>query len=122
MMVWFVKLMGIILVVFGAIYFVKPNAIKKSVRFWVKDKRIYFGAILNLLIGVIFLVTASKCTIPWIVVIVGIWSLLKGILAFALGPKKINFIVEKLTEGSVKTLRIFAVIALILGTLLIYSA
>jgi len=121
-MVWFVKLMGIILVVFGAIYFVKPNAIKKSVRFWVKDKRIYFGAILNLLIGVIFLVTASKCTIPWIVVIVGIWSLLKGILAFALGPKKINFIVEKLTEGSVKTLRIFAVIALILGTLLIYSA
>lgn len=121
-MVGIVKLVGILVVVMGAIFLVKPATIKKITRFWLKDKRLYVGAVLNIFIGIILLVTASKCAIPWIVVIIGIWSLLKGMLLFVMGPKKISSLLDGLVQKPVNTLRIFAVIALCVGVLIIYAA
>jgi len=121
-MVGLVKLMGIVMVALGAIYLVKPATMKKYIHFWLKGKRIYFGGILNLLIGIIFLAAASQCILSWFVTILGILSLIKGILIFAFGLKKITAMAEGLTKRSVKILRIFAFIALVAGIVLIYSA
>lgn len=121
-MVALVKLVGILVVVMGAIYFVKPDVVKKVMHFWMKDNRLYLAGVLNVLVGIIFLLSASVCLIPWIVVIFGVLSLIKGILAFALGPKKVASFADQIVKKPVKTLRVFAVIALAIGVLLIYAA
>lgn len=121
-MVALVKLVGIVMVAAGVVYLVKPAIMERVMHFWVRGKRAYLGGVLSILVGIIFLFAASRCTLPWVVFVMGVLSLIKGVLAFALGPKKIAPLAEKFAKGSVTTLRVMAIIALSLGVLLIYSA
>ena len=121
-MVGLVKLVGIVMVVLGAVYLVKPALLKKNINFWMKENRIYFGVILALLIAVIFLVSASRCAVSWFVVILGIVSLIKAISIFALGPKKISSLLDKIEKKPAKILRTLCGIKLVLGIILIYAA
>ncbi len=120
-MVGLVTLAGIMMVAVGAIYLVKPVLMKKVMRFWTKGARIYLGGILSLLFGVIFLITATECALTWFIVLLGILSLIKGVLLFVLGPKKILPLVERLTKGPQSALRVFAIVAIAMGVLLIYA-
>ena len=118
----FVKLIGIIMLVVGAIYFVKPNLMKKLADFFVKDKWLYVGSIVSFVVGIIFLRAASQCAISWLVVLFGILALVKGLLVFILGQQKIKSMLDRLTKQPMKTLRIYALIEIVLGVVLIYSA
>ena len=121
-MVGLVKLMGILMVGLGAVYLLDPARMTKIMGFWVKGKRVYLGGLLNFLIGIVFLLAASRCVFSWFVAALGIVSLIKGILLFVLGPKKIVLIVDRLTKSSRLTLQTLAFLVLGIGVLLIYSA
>jgi len=121
-MVGVVKLVGMFMLVFGAIYMAKPTIMKDWLNFWKKGKRMHMGGAINILIGIIFLSSASRCDIPWIVIIVGLISLAKGIAIFVLGPAKMIAKAEGFLKKPPKILRNFSVIALALGILLIYAA
>ncbi len=121
-MVGLIRLLGAAMVAIGAIYLVKPSTMKKWLNFWAKENRLQMAAVLNLVIGIIFLAAASKCAVPWIIVIFGILSLAKGILLFVLGKKKMLSMIEGFAKKPIKALRIYALLALSLGFLLIYSA
>ena len=120
-MVGLVKLIGMVILAFGAVYLVKPSIIKQATGFWFKGQRIYLGAILNFLIGIIFLVSASKCTIGWFIILIGILSLAKGIVIFAGGKDKMKSLTEVITRKPAKTLRVFAIVTIALGALIIYA-
>jgi uncharacterized protein YjeT (DUF2065 family) len=116
-----VKLIGIVIVAAGVIYFVKPNLMKKMADFFTKDKWIYFGGILSFVIGIIFLASASLCAIPWFVILIGLIAIIKGIAIFALGQQKIKSLMETLLKKPPKTLRILALVDIALGVMLIYA-
>lgn len=118
----FVKLIGIVIMAAGVIYFVKPTLVKKVVEFIMKDKWIYVGAILSFIIGIVFLRAASQCATPWLVILFAILALIKGILALALGKQKIKSLVDYLLKRPVKSLRVYALIDIALGVILIYAA
>jgi uncharacterized protein YjeT (DUF2065 family) len=117
-----VKLLGIVMVVVGVINFLKPNLVKKCVDFLVKEKWIYVGAILCFIIGIIFLSAASQCAIPWIVLLLGVISLAKGVAIFVLGQNKIKSILDSLLKKPANTLRGFALIKIAVGVIIIYAA
>ena len=121
-MAWFVKLMGIVMVALGAVYLVKPAIMKKVAKFWVTKKRIYFGGLLSILIGIIFIFAALRCTVGWFVIVMGILSILKGILAFVWGPKKSAEYVDKMIHSPGTTLRTLSIVILGLGAALIFAA
>lgn len=118
----FVKLVGIVMVVIGAIYFVKPNLMKKTADFFMKEKWIYAGAIVSLIIGIIFLRAASQCAISWLVIIFGVLALSKGIAIFVFGQKRIKSLLDTLTKKPTKALRVFAAVKIVLGVVLVYCA
>ena len=120
-MVALVTLVGIVIVIFGAVYTVKPATIKKVLNFWSKGNRIYIGAIINILFGIFFLRSASLCYMPWFVSIMGVLSLAKGVLLFALGKKKALGWIENIAKTPTKTLRILGIVAIALGICLIYA-
>ena len=116
-----VKLLGIIIVVCGAAYFVKPNLMKKVVTFFTRDKWIYFGGILSFIIGIIFFRVASQCAISWVVVLFGLIAVIKGIVIFVLGKQKIRSLPDGWTKKPPKTLRMVALFDIAIGVVLIYA-
>jgi len=121
-MVILVKLLGIIIAVFGVIYLLNPNMMKPYVAFWKKGKRLYMGAALSLLIGIILLLAASQCAVSWFVAAFGILGFIKGIVLFVLRQEKMISMINWWAERPVAFLRVHALIALVVGALLIYSA
>ncbi len=117
----FVKLIGIVIVAAGVVYFVKPNLMKKVADFFAREKWIYVGGLLSFIIGIIFLRAASQCAISWLVILFGLMSLIKGILAFVLSKQKIKSLLNALTKKPLKTLRAIAIADIVLGVMLIYS-
>lgn len=121
-MVILVKSIGMAVLALGIIFFLKPEKIKQWLRFWIAENHLYLGGLLNVLIGIVFLIAASRCEIPWVVVIFGLLSLGKGILLFILGREKITTFAEKYDKRPIKDLRGYSILAAILGILLIWSA
>ena len=120
-MVVLVKFFGIVIVAVGAIFLLKPDAMNPYMNFWIKGKRIYGGGVLSTIFGIIFLLAASQCRLAWIVAIVGIWGIIKGILLFVLGPEKLKSWIDWWKGRPVGALRLLALLALAIGALIIYA-
>jgi len=121
-MVILVRLLGIIIVIFGVIYLFKPNIIKPYVDFWKKGRRLCVGGILSLLMGVVLLLAASQCKVGWLVSVFGILGLIKGMVLLVLKREKAISVITWLAERPPVSLRVYAFFAILVGTLLIYSA
>lgn len=121
-MVSIVKLIGIIMVAFSSVYFFKPAVMKKVIKFWKDKRKLYWGASLSLLIGVLFLLVASFCVFPPFIYLVGGISVLKGLTLFILRPEDSKKWLDQIGKLSSGRLRIIAVVSLALGALIILSA
>lgn len=121
-MVILVRLFGIVIIVLGALFLVNPKAMRRYVGFWRKEKRIYAGGVLSLLFGIVFLVCASQCRIAWFVVTLGVLGLIKGVLLFVLGAEGLKPMFDWWQGRSDTFLRLYALLPLAFGILLIYSA
>ena len=117
-----VKLVGIAIVAMVVAFITKPNILKKYIDFWSKEERVYPGAVIAVAIGVLLLFAAPACTLNLIVVLVGLMSIVKGVLLFVVGPKKIIKQFNSLAKLPPKTLRLWLLISLAIGVLLIYAA
>ena len=120
-MVAFVKLLGIFIVGFGVAILVKPNIIKQYMDFWKPIKRIYLGGALSLAIGIVFLLAAPQCRWTGFIIFFGIWALIKGIIVLLIGQKKVVSVLDWWAKRPIAFLRGYAIFAIILGALLIYS-
>jgi len=120
-MVGIIKLIGIFMIVAGVIYFIKPSVIKKFINFWKRENNIYYGGVISLVIGLIFLFTASQCVVSWFIFVIGLISLAKGIFIFILGKAQAISMMNSLYKKPLKELRFLGIVALILGVLIIYS-
>lgn len=121
-MIVMVKLMGIVIVVLGVNFLLKPAAMKAYIEYWKKGKRIRGGAVASLIIGIIFLLAASQCRITWFVALFGILGIVKGVLLFVLEKEKIMALFKWWEKKSDTFLRIYAVIVVAIGILLISAA
>lgn len=117
-----VRLFGIVTVVFGLIYLVRPHALKPYLAFWTKGRRVYIGGVLSILIGIIMLLAASRCRLAWFVVLIGICALIKGIPLLAFKRGKLTSYINWWVTRSLTFLRLVALITIAIGALLIYSA
>ena len=121
-MVLLVRLLGIAIVVIGIIFSIRKNALKDYISFWKNEKRLKVGGVLALLFGVIFLMAAPQCRIAWLIVVVGAWSVIKGVLLLVLNIKVINAYFDWWQGKSILTVRLISIIAIAFGALIIYSA
>ena len=117
-----VKLLGIVIVAMGVIFLINPTAFKQYVAFWRQRKSLLIGGILSLLFGVVLLLAASECRLAGVIIVFGIWAIIKGILLFTLGQKRINAYLNWWIEKPFSIVRLLGLIALAFGALLIYSA
>jgi uncharacterized protein YjeT (DUF2065 family) len=117
-----IKSIGMLIALMGIVYLLRPDIIKKLMKFFGKGKRIYFSGILRLALSVVFLVGARECRYFTIILASGIIFLVGGLLIFLLGPEKIRKILDWYQEQPALIFRIIAVIVLVFGVIIILSA
>ena len=121
-MVILVKLFAIAMVVLGVVFLLSPKALKQYLNFWAKRKNFYLAGILSILFSVVFLLAASQCRLPWVVAVLGIWALIKGIVILVRGPEGLKSMVDWWMKRPIGVLRLTGLLALAIGVLLSYSA
>jgi uncharacterized protein YjeT (DUF2065 family) len=117
-----IKGLGILFTLMGIAYLLRPEIIKKLMGFFKKGKRIYFAGLVRLALAVVFFVAASECRYFWIIFASGIIFLMGGLLIFLLGPDKIRRILDWYEGQPVVIFRIIALIVLVFGMVIIFSA
>jgi uncharacterized protein YjeT (DUF2065 family) len=117
-----IKGIGIIFVLIGFVFMVWPGVMKWLINFIKRGKRIYFAALLRFVLAVIFLLGAEQCTRKLVIAAFGILFLLAGLLIIILGPEKIRRILDWYNNQSLLIFRIIAVVPMILGAVIIFSA
>ncbi len=117
-----IRSLGIVIVVVGIVYLLRPDVMKWLLEFFKQGKRIYFAGLIRLALAVIFLLGARECKHFWVIFAFGILFLMGGVLIFILGPEKLRRILDWYQKQSVLLLRVLAVIALAIGAIIIYSA
>lgn len=117
-----IKSLGIVFVLIGIAYLLKPDILKKLMTFFKKGKRIYIAGLIRFTLAVIFLLAATQCRKPKIVGAFGILFLLSGVLIFVLGPETIRRIFEWYEKQSTLMFRIIASVVIVVGAVIIFSA
>jgi len=121
-MILFVQIIGALIILAGFIYLICPKKIKGMVKFWIKGRRIYWAAMINLLIGMALVMAATNCEMKWIVYIFGIISLLKAALLFSINRTHFEKMLLWWSDRPANIIRFMGILALAMGLLLVYAA
>ena len=121
-MLGLVKSFGFLAVAIGAVFAVRPTAVRQYVSFWEKGRRLYLIVLLRLVIGAIFLAGASSARSSGNLTIIGIIAIAGSLLAMLVGKERMILILNTFSRGSIAYLRIMALVAAYFGVLVIYSA
>ena len=116
------KIVSILLVIDAIVILTKPEFVKKYIGMVAQGAKIYLAAFIKAVVGTIFLFGASdKCTLPWVIITFGILALGGAVFIIAL-PQKSRAMASWLASKSTATLRFLALIYLLIGAILVYSA
>ncbi|MFH1641080.1 MAG: hypothetical protein ABIA66_03845 [Candidatus Omnitrophota bacterium] len=79
---------GILITTMGLIVIVSPKLMKCMLAYWRQGKRVYLGGLLRIFFGVIFLLSASYARLPQAMSVLGVFTILAGVLLFVLGSER----------------------------------
>ena len=116
-----IKSLGIIITLMGVAYLLRPGMIKHLMDFFKKDSRIYLPGLLRLALAVVFFLGARECRYPWIIFASGVIFLAGGILIFALGPKRVRWLLDWYEDQPMLVFRVIALVVLVFGAIIILS-
>lgn len=117
-----IKGLGILFILIGIAYLLRPDIIRGLMRFFKKGRRIYFTGLLRFVLAVIFLTAAPECRIPVAIGALGIIFLLSGVLIFLLGAERIRAIFDWYEEQPVAIFNFIATVVIVVGAVIIFSA
>ncbi len=121
-MVTLVQIIGILLIVEGIIMLMRPEVMRKIIVFFSQGMRIYIPGVIRLILAIVFLLAASRCARPWVIIVFGILMLLGGLMIFAMKPEKIKTIFNWWLEKPLNWLRVWSILAFVFGALIVYAA
>lgn len=118
----FIKIMGGLIIIEGIVLLIKPMVYPKLVSFFTKGKLMYVALLLNAAIGIVFLISAMNCRMPWIIITFGLLILFGNLWMFTVKQEKLKRFLSWLQQRSPTFFRVIGLICLVLGGILIYAA
>ena len=115
------KLIALLMLAAGAIFLANPKAMKSYVDFWLQGSRMRNGGVVNLIIGIVLLIVAPQCRVHIVITLIGLLSLIKGIVLFKFGLEKAKAVASKWRDKPQGQVRLFALLPIGLGLLLLWS-
>ncbi|MHA2231107.1 MAG: hypothetical protein ACXAB4_01265 [Candidatus Hodarchaeales archaeon] len=121
-MVFAIRIIGVVFGLLGILLLVKPDVLGTILEFVKQGKRLYFVAILRFVLGAIFLLGARECDVTWLIFVLGILLIMKGLVVFLLGPAKLGPKLDWWKGQSNLRIRGFSLVAVAFSALIIYAA
>ena len=118
----FIKIIGGLIIIEGIVLLIKPGVYPKLVSFFTKGKLMYVALVLKAAIGVVFLISALSCKMPWIIITFGLLILFGSLWIFTIKQEKLKRFLSWLQQRSPTFFRVMGLVALVLGGILIYAA
>jgi uncharacterized protein YjeT (DUF2065 family) len=117
-----IQSLGIVFVLVGIVYLLRPDVMKWLMEFFKQGKRMYFAGLIRFALAIVFLVGARECKRFWVIFAFGILFIISGLLVFIIPLEKIKAYIGWWQKKSPLLLRLMALIALAIGAVIIYSA
>ncbi|MBA7646377.1 hypothetical protein ES703_54139 [subsurface metagenome] len=117
-----IQSLGIVFVLIGIVYLLRPDIMKWLMEFFKQGKRIYFAGLIRFALAVVFLLGARECKRFWVIFAFGILFIISGLLVFIIPLEKIKAYIGWWQKKPPLLLRLMALIALAIGAIIIYSA
>jgi hypothetical protein len=111
---------GWLVVAIGLFGMSSPHSMMEMILGWSSSARFYFAIIPRIVLGVLFILAAPRCRIPWLIYAIGIITLIAGVVLFFLGTDRVEDIVRWIAARSDLCIRLSYVVATLLGVLLVY--
>ena len=114
----FVFVAGLLTVLF----LFNPDYAKRYIEFWQHGNRIFIGAVIKLISGIIFLIGASQCRLPQVIIFLGILAIASAFLIVLLGHEKMDRLLAWYSNITPIAVRIFAIIGIGVCGFILYAA
>ncbi|MCK5451247.1 MAG: hypothetical protein KAI70_05740 [Candidatus Omnitrophica bacterium] len=121
-MILLVKAVAIVIIVWGCVLILRPSMLRKVLAHIREGNRFYTAGILKGLFGVILLLTAASCRIPWIVFFLGGLTFLSVILTFIVRKSIVEKLMNWVESRSKKQVSMIGTVVLAIGALLALAA
>ncbi len=117
-----VQALGILFICVGVVILLRPTIIKSILGYAKQGVRPHIAAAVRITFAVILFLGAQQCRIHWVIIMFGIIFLLSGLIVFAVGTKKAGQAMGWVQNRPIAIFRIFSVLPLAAGTIIIFSA
>lgn len=117
-----IRIVGLVITLMGMAYLIRPDLIKRLMKFFKQGRRIYLPGLLRLGLAVVFLRGARECRYFPVVFGAGLIFLAGGALIFVLGPMRIRWILEWYEEQPPPIFRVIASVVWVFGAVIFLSA
>ncbi|MDD4957540.1 MAG: hypothetical protein PHH49_08035 [Candidatus Omnitrophica bacterium] len=121
-MVFIVKVVAILITLYGGLIVLRPDTLKKILEYASGDRKMYAFILVKSLLGLAFILAAYQCSIPWVIMFFGAASVLGGVASFIVKKEVIVGIFDWMLKRPDKDIRLYGVIALAIGILMILAA
>ena len=119
MIPFFIKTVGVLLIALGTMFLFDNKKFQSFISFFKRGNNIYLAGIIKVILGLLFLAAFADTNV--FIFIIGLLSLIGGIVIFILGPKRLNKYVDFWVVKMSKNICWIAICYLVMGVLLIYS-
>ena len=114
----FLNFFGIIRIAFGTLMIFVPGIVRKNILSKLKDVPFKKLSAIPLVIGVLFLLSASYCRYRLFIIALGILSLIKGI-SLIVFTKKMEKLTDRFTKANDNIYRALGIVYIIIGAIVL---
>ena len=121
-MVLLVKVLSILMIVYGCLIILRPGIFKNVIEYMKKRERIYVASGIKAVLGILLVFASFYCRVSWIVLVMGGLMILGGVAGFLVKEDVIKKMMDWAEARSARDMYILGGVALFFGALLAIAA
>ncbi len=114
-------IIGALVAIWGIAVLFQPNWMKNLIGWFSKGRMAYLAAAVKTLVGILFLIFARECRIPWILLTIGLLTAGGSILFCGLPFAKIQAYLKWWQNRPLWLYRVWGLMAAVFGGLILYA-
>ncbi|MGH2271699.1 hypothetical protein ACQ9LF_07855 [Anaerohalosphaeraceae bacterium U12dextr] len=120
-MAYLICLIGLFTAAMGCSVIMQPTVLSKILHVCKKTPFLYLSSGIKTAIGILFLIRATSCTRPWIIILIGILTTIGSLSMFFIPKTRSQRLFEYILRQPQWIFRVWGLTALAFGILIIWA-
>lgn len=120
-MAYLICFIGLFTAMMGCYVIMQPTVLRKTLQFCKKPPFLYLSSGIKAAIGILFLIWATSCNRPWIIILVGILTTIGSLSMFFMPKTRSQKLFDYILRQPQWIFRIWGLLALAFGVLIIWA-